>query len=654
MWANLTISMDTISPAVLTSTAADNHLNTVVKPAVNDANAGLQANAAKTVANTPSPTTSSTTTAPSTSTSAPLNTYNYIANDGTQKTIQGATPQAAMAAAPDIAPHSGVQAVPTPVSPEQTTTPTDTSTTTPTSPTATEDKALADAQADYQKQANQVRDTILNIQNGTIPLNPGEQAQVAGLQQQFQALIDAQKLTNIGATGTANIRGYQTGSAEYDPSFQVKTIGAIVTAGYQKVADLGVQEASAVAKLTQSLKDGDIAAVKDAWTVYQDASKNRTDALQKTIDATNKAIKDAQDAQQKQVDAINTVATELAKNGAPADVIAKATSAGSVADAIQAGAGYFQDPTSAGGQYSAYVAATKAEGLTPMSAGDFLAKQKADEAYATAKSTAAGKAAGTPSSGSGGSGGSGGTAATTGIVQTDAQAVLEGRNTLYNIRQTMGRSNSAAAYMQNLRSLITAQDPNFDFVASDAGGKSVSTSYVQKATAAIDTVLPNIAKVVDLSNQVNRVGVTGVDKLLQAGAVTINNQKVANFHEAQKLIADEIGIALGAGTVSDMKLQLGFDITDPSVSPEVFASNMGLVQTFLQNRQAGLNDLRYKSSTTGDGSSTVGGTGTVDPKTAVDEYVIANPAKAETIAKLYDVPGTTDQDVLDYINLLPK
>lgn len=188
-----------------------------------------------------------------------------------------------------------------------------------------------------------------------------------------------------------------------------------------------------------------------------------------------------------------------------------------------------------------------------------------------------------------------------GVSATDLKAVLEGRNTLQNIRQTVGRSKAADAKMQALRDTLSKIDPNFDFVASDAGGKSVSTSYVQRATAAINSVLPNIDKVVDLSNQVNRVGIKGVDALLQKGALQIGDQKVSNFHQAQKLIADEIGVALGAGTVSDMKLQLGFDVTDPSVSPEVFASNMAIVKDFINNRKSGLNELRYKSSvTTGD------------------------------------------------------
>lgn len=188
-------------------------------------------------------------------------------------------------------------------------------------------------------------------------------------------------------------------------------------------------------------------------------------------------------------------------------------------------------------------------------------------------------------------------------VDADVEAILTGRNTLQNIRLSMGRTNAAGAYIQQLRNKISGIDPKFDFVASDAGSKAVSSAYYQRSLAAINSVLPNIDKIVDLSNQVNRVGVSGVDKILQKGQLQIGNQKVSNFHEAQKLIADEIGLALGAGTVSDMKLQLGFDVTDPSVKPEVFASNMAIVREFVQNRKAGLQSLRYSSSTTNQGNN---------------------------------------------------
>lgn len=177
---------------------------------------------------------------------------------------------------------------------------TDTGTSTGTSDTNQKDLSDAQAQraqadADYQAQAKQVSDTITNIQNGTTALTPGQQAQIDGLKQQFQVLISAQQLQNTGAQGLGNIRGYQTGAAEYDPTFQVKTIGAIITAGQNKIADLNIKMASAVAAMTQSFHDNDIKAVTDAWNIYKDAADEHQKTLTDTVNDAKDAIKSAQD-----------------------------------------------------------------------------------------------------------------------------------------------------------------------------------------------------------------------------------------------------------------------------------------------------------------------------------------------------------------------
>lgn len=190
----------------------------------------------------------------------------------------------------------------------------------------------------------------------------------------------------------------------------------------------------------------------------------------------------------------------------------------------------------------------------------------------------------------------------------DVQDVLEGRQSLANIRLSMGRTKEAGNYMAKMRKLIHEQDPTFDFALSDAGTKAVSTPYYQKSKVAIDALLPNISRITDLSNQIPRVGVKGVDDMLQKGAVQIGNVKVTSFKQMQKLVADEIGVALGSGTVSDMKLQLGIDVTDPAVSQESFAAQMHNVEDFVRNRERALLGLRYRSSTKGEGG--VGSEGT--------------------------------------------
>lgn len=174
----------------------------------------------------------------------------------------------------------------------------------------------------YYKEAERVSKTILDIQNGVVPFTAGEKAQIKGLEQEFRLLMDEQRLINKGATGTASVRGYQIGAGEYDPQFTAKTIGTIASAGVQKIATLNTKMASAVAELEQSFKDNKISAVKDAYAIYKDAAKERTDTLKETIDDIQAEMKAARDAVAKQQEDVDAVTKIVAENGAPAEIIA--------------------------------------------------------------------------------------------------------------------------------------------------------------------------------------------------------------------------------------------------------------------------------------------------------------------------------------------
>lgn len=209
------------------------------------------------------------------------------------------------------------------------------------------------ANADWEAAVAPINAAISGIVNGTVPLTAGEQAQVTGLQQQFGDLIKTQTLDNTNASGMANIRGYQTGSAEYDPTFQVKTIGSIVTAGQNKIADLNTRMASAVANLEQTFKANDLAAVKEQFDILQSAQQERTKAIQDTIDQANSEIAAANTARQKVYDQISTIAEDAAKNGASSDVVNKILLSTSVEGAISNAAGSLQTATGELGDFLA-------------------------------------------------------------------------------------------------------------------------------------------------------------------------------------------------------------------------------------------------------------------------------------------------------------
>lgn len=287
---------------------------------------------------------------------------------------------------------------------------------------------LAQSQAAYQAEADKVTTAINNIANGVIPLNAGEQAQVDGLKQSYQQLIDQQTLANTNATGAANVRGYQTGAAEYDPTFQTKTIGTIVTGGLNKIADLNVKMAGAVATLTDQIKQNDIANIKSAWDVFSAASDKRTTQLQKTITDTAAAIKDAKDDYYNQVTKpINDIATEAAKNGADSKTVAAITAAGSVTGAINAAGDSLQTATGQLGDYLQYKRDATANGLTPQDYGTWKAADDAKQAqqkYAEAYGTEAGKNAADNAAG-GSSGGDYGNAKVQNALEQQFRTALE-------------------------------------------------------------------------------------------------------------------------------------------------------------------------------------------------------------------------------------
>lgn len=295
-------------------------------------------------------------------------------------------------------------------------------TSTPTDPNQTKindaEVARAANEAELQRVGKLAIDTMTGLQNGTTPLNAGEQAQVDALKQIYQKYIDDQKLTNIGASGTANIRGYQQGAAEYDPTFQAKTIGAIVDAGAAKVKAYEVEMAGKISALTMAMRNNDIANVKGIWDSYQSLADRKSKDLQKTIDDTHAAIKEANAAkiaadkviydqkEKEQKDLydrvtkpIEDLALSAQKNGATSQQILAIKNSKTVDEAIVSAGDSLQTATGKPGEYLFVKQQYARQGLVPPTYDEWTkAEQKRElnnkysEAYASAKGTAQAKA----------------------------------------------------------------------------------------------------------------------------------------------------------------------------------------------------------------------------------------------------------------------
>lgn len=232
--------------------------------------------------------------------------------------------------------------------------------------------------------AKSTMDSINGIQNGTVPLTEGENAMVNGLKAQFQELIRQQEQTNRQAEGTAQISGYRMGAGEYDTNFS-KNMSSIVSTGLAKVADLNTKMASAVAELTQSIKNNKIANIKSAYEIYNSAVKERQATLQKVIDDTKKIKDEADklfyDRVTKPKEEINLA---VSSNFAPKEVRDAVANAKTVDEAIAAAGDYLHTATGDLANYMYYKSQTENNGGKPISYDEFLTRDANRKAKATA------------------------------------------------------------------------------------------------------------------------------------------------------------------------------------------------------------------------------------------------------------------------------
>lgn len=485
---------------------------------------------------------------------------------------------------------------------------------------------------------------------GTDPLTEQENKMIADAQMQSDSAF-AQQLTNIKnkydvlqKQQEESNKAYQggiaeslfaSGTARYSPTVAAGVTTTAVNYGIQKISELNSQMQDEINAAQQAKNSNDQKLLDKKLAIIDDLKNKRDAEMTKVNDnlvQQSNTLRQQQETKNNAADNdIRAAILEAQKGGATSEQITAMNEAlknHNYSAAVEAGGDSLSQSTGMPGEYNFYKKDAIAHGQTPV---DFNTYQNMD-ANRKAKVAAAGVSPTgdilSPNTTKGES-----------AIDMDARAILEGRNTAYNIRQTMGRSNQAATYMESLRTKINQIDPNFDYVLSDSGGKSVSTTYVQKAKASINTVLPNIQTMIDISNQVDRVGIKGVDALLQKAGIQIGNEKVTNMHQLQMLVGDELGVALGGGTMSDMKLTLGLDIVDPAQSAKVFASNMAITKGLLENRRDALNSLRYKSTTVGDSGVDTGTSDHVQQtedqaKTKVIEYGKGNTANQDAIRKM--------------------
>lgn len=527
------------------------------------------------------------------------------------------------------------------------------------------------------------------INNGSMPLSAGQQAQVTALSAIYEKYINDQKLTNKGAEGLANVRGFQAGAAEYDPNFQTNTINAIASAGATKVLNLQVEEAGKVAELTAAFMNDDKVAIKAAWDSLNSFTKQKNDALQKHIDDVKSEIVKAQNAQLAAAKVIqdtvttpiNNIALEAAKNGLTDPItLAKIKNSKSVEEAIANAGVYLQTGTGVLADYLQYKRDTQAQGLTPKDYSTYKAEQDAAtlkkdaaKAYSTAYNTAAGKAAAesaygvspdttnptTPNSAV-----APGITAATGLSLVTFNYLTQGTGALTRMSATQ-----RAQVMKDANDWLNKNGVDYatfqsqykaynDVLAKNIARANQTQVMAGEVSGSADSLMSAINEM-DW-NKVGNIKVANILDLLAGKQV--NDPTTMKYSSQIKFMANDL-----AGYMAAARGATSPELQDQRDAADIIYNGLskGSVQAFKDSVNANEEKIAGVVKKAVDDTQkqvwTLFGVGdkyqtkiTVDPKSEVDNYIKANTGDAETIAKLYEVPGATDKDIYDYLKAQGK
>ncbi len=129
-----------------------------------------------------------------------------------------------------------------------------------------------------------LNDQIAQIQNGTFPLTPSQQAMVDALKAATTRSVNAQKLANQNYEGGTNQLNIVSGRNRYAPEIALGNYQNAVNVGITKINDIEQQGAKAVADMEQAFMDKDYKMATDAYDRFVNSTKDKNAQIQHLAD----------------------------------------------------------------------------------------------------------------------------------------------------------------------------------------------------------------------------------------------------------------------------------------------------------------------------------------------------------------------------------
>lgn len=433
----------------------------------------------------------------------------------------------------------------------------------------------------------------------------------------FKQRVEDQKKANENASRNVNTLNMRTGISRYAPGQASAVLTDVEHEGLDKIKELGVQEAQLIAQAQQSLSDKKYNAFIQQRQELNSLRKERNDQITKLQDRAIEELKTQRETVQKEKDNIDSVSLIAAKNGATPEEIAKIKSSKTYSEAIMKAGDRLQTATGDLGEYLQYKRDTIAKGLVPYDYQSFTDLKENKESQRKIKEA---------------------------IAINNAKQVSDEKFTASDknqqkleqqYRQVLGKEFSSRTGSLGVENAKVNQANHLN---------SLVTQYYDPRTGNYNVPKSQYGELVlGLANLISPTSVAS-DSLRQE----------INTRTAKGDLAGAISYVTGTpqnGSTQEI-IKNFIDSIDRQA------------ETAVRNREVALQNMRDQAPTDLEQSRIDKLNKSTEmvrfegqdriSKNNINNYIKSHPADAETVAKLYEIPGATDQDIEEYLKAQGK
>jgi hypothetical protein len=401
-----------------------------------------------------------------------------------------------------------------------------------------------------------------------------------------QEMQEANAKTAKGAQTVA----LRTGQARYAPDSTAKVIEGIQMSGLKNLQNLDAKYVSAVAEAESALSQKNYTLAKEKYDEMYKAKNDTLTEIRKQQDEVRKIADEWRKNQKEEEKSISDIAKDAAKNGASGETIDSIMNSGSLAGAIKTAGSYLQTGSGIVAEYMFYKRDSEARGVVPMDFDDYQTRDANRKVSLASAATGAGTNLNSKEQ-----------AVFNKIVDKyNASEAIKARDRASNLKEIVAAVEKDPENAASQLNLIYAYIKGLDTDSAVREGEIDLVKSIDSYTGKFQNEFDRIGKGRSIRPEVAKQIAQGAKDLIATITKTAERKEAVYRAQAK---------------------QNGNNVYD---AVDGFFASVGETYGDLVNEG-------------------------LEAKQTVDTYIQSNPADAENIAKMYEVEGTTDEDVLDYL-----